>query len=281
MMRFLLVIVANTAFLLFGFSQTIGEDIVELKSGESYIGFIIEQKPGHHISVLQLPSNDTLQFEYSTILTLRKSIQTESTVAKDTVYVIDTIATVLPRSEADWIDPDASHNTEYNQRKLQYSLSFISGWGSWRSVGLGVNVHYQITPKFKAGLGFQSLENIGGIDNLTLYVPHSFPVLMDAIYEVASGKKGRAGLFFHVGLGYNFVRENQWFDPELELTTRITSGLYGMGAIGTRINWSANSGCMLALGYQMIGASRVVESGGDFIESYNQSGNFIRLTVFF
>ena len=251
-----------------GFSQTIGEDIVDLKSGESYIGTIIEQRPGQYLKLLQMPANDTLQFAYSEIEVLRKRIMPKEEPVRDTIVssIRDTIIVIK--------EPIPSNG--FNQRSVYIGLSQARGGGDWTTSGIGASILLTLPYRIQAGLSLQYYWSVN-----PSVISEILPVCMEGVYTVGSTKSERLSAQVRGAFGLNFVPNSLGFIEDYQTMANRRLGSYFSPAVGGRFNWSKNSGIRMELGYQRVTVNIVDSLDGIVLDRQVKSSIVFKSTIFF
>lgn len=264
MKRMKLVCLALVGFFSNLSAQTEGSDIVYLKSGEQFIGTIIEQKPGAHIRLLQLPSNDTLTIGLSDIDKMVKRVPEISSVSEP--IQTDEKIEVLPE------------NHPYNLRPFYFSLDGFAVGGDFACAGFGAMLFKTINSKLQIGLGANYFAM--NIDQEPWRGPRNFiPVTVEGRYAFQEMWNRKSAMVVGVNCGYNFILQGE---HELSgISAEFGNGFYFQPSLGWRINFTSNVGMVLEVSYQNLSSKSINATTEDFIKKNNWSNIMFGGSIFF
>lgn len=254
-------------------AQTEGEDLIELKNGTIHQGIVIEQKPGKHIRLLQLPSRDTLTFMVTEIEAMRKMVVIDTDEASN----IDTSGNeVAEKPEAEIPKKERG----FNQRRIHTEINYGGTGGDWSSQTLGAKMFYTYKHNIQLGLGV----SLFGESGLSLNNPLSqvVPLTLQGRYTIKEWWKQRNSLIFDLALGYHFVDGgySTSADGSPAPYARLKNGLYFSPSLGYRINPGRDTGFILSVGYQLINTAAKLDDG-TLINRHNYSSLLGTVTFFF
>lgn len=213
----------------FAQTQSAAMDVVYLKSGQSYQGIIIEQKPGESIRLLRSAESDTLLFTMDSIDRITKAIPAANASA---------VATTTPPTEM------PAQPRQFNTNSLSVALQVSTGGGDYSVLGFGAIVQkYFPDERAWSGVG---LHYLGDQNN---YGVNTMPIVLHNSYEIVSGAKGRLGTLGFLDLGCAINLSDNYFDELAQTTVKYGNGWYFNTGLRFRVNVLKNSGIWLDLGY--------------------------------
>lgn len=271
MNRFLVVIAVIFASANFAFSQTEGEDLVQLKNGTSVRGIIIEQRPGEFIRVLQIPSQDTVKIMLMEIETLLKIVPNvnESEIIHNLPYPQDTVNKPLV---------DNTVKDGFNQHLFQVRINMARLFLDYAGEGYGFSLHRKIGSTTYAGVGFSYFK---GRINLPYQDRKSLAFFGEFSHDIGLSTKGRLGFRGGLGLGYNIDFSESYFDLDANVNAKLSNGLFAHPHVGLRMNLTKNTGLLFDIGYQYIHANLQSLTTKEKIEGRNWSSTVFRISLFF
>jgi len=207
-------------------TNAVGTDVVHLKSGQTHLGIIIEQKPGESIRLWRTVEADTLTFAMDSIDRITKAAPATGTSA--TTPAVQTTA------------PSRGFNTN----PLSVALQVSTGGGDYSVVGFGAIIQKHFPEERAwAGIGLHLLgaQNGNGVNTM--------PIVYHSSYEITSGGKGRLGTLGFLDLGYSVNLGSNYFDEIAQVNVKYGNGFYFNTGLRFRVNVLRNAGIWLDLGY--------------------------------
>jgi hypothetical protein len=250
-----------------GFTQTEGDDIVTLKNGEELRGYIIEQKPGVYIRLLQSPLNDTLKIEFDQIEMLRTNVnqiktksESDSTETKDLKLELSEL--------------------RFNDRKHYVNFGVSRSGGEWNSVNMHLSALRTVSPNLQLGLGINVLGYDGHINHDLQWV---LPITLELRQVLRKMKNNRIANMLNLSAGYSVVIDGEYYagptSPENFVVFK--NGLFLNPSYGFRVNLSRNVGLIFEIGYQFNRYKTIYNESDEFLKIRSYHNMTIGAKLFF
>ena len=256
-------------------AQTIGKEVIELKSGEQIIGTVVEQKPGAYIKVLLMPSEDTVTIPLKDIDRMIKKVETEDNEPQDTISEI-----ITPEIEDETIEKP------FNGRPFYFGASYVTGGGDMPFLGFGVSVMRTFNDKLQLGLGIEGHTNnsrggyiFTGTTPKRNVMGSYLPIVGKVRYAYQHLWNGRFSFLAQLSAGYSVVLDGGHQDANRDAD--LKGGLYVEPSLGFRLNISKDFGTIFSIGYQNLRSQSYYSFTDQNIRSYNWSNITVRAALFF
>jgi hypothetical protein len=235
------------------------KDLVVLNDETTYLGRVVEQKPGEYIKLVLDNSQDTLKFEMNEIDRLVK-------------------VGGLPTKDRSVLSPDLVMH-HFNSRSFRLSLGGSTGGGDVAFGGLGLALHYRAHEKLLLGISSEYLGETGsGIS--APYAWQKLPIYLDVIYDLEQHFKGRTALYARAGMGYSFSLDNKFTDPVSNESRTVSNGFALKTGLGYRVNLFNDMGLHFDLDYLLI-LDNIRDQSDQNIKSNNWSNIILSASIFF
>ena len=243
-------------------SQSEGEDVITLKNGNVYQGVVVEQKPGKHIKLLQVPSLDTVLIELKSIDLLSKDIELNNEQPLDTIYesTLD-----IPKLKM------------FNVNDYHMGLNYTMGGGDFSQVGLGIRLMRTVGPSTQVGVEVNYVSNVGQNSSFE----NSIPVSLRLSQELREHITGRTSLLANLNMGYNTMLNGGFTHSNTNEPAYYTSGMYLKPSLGYRLNLAQEAGIELSAGYQLITSKAFSKETDDLLINQSWSNMVFTGTFFF
>ncbi|MBK7809720.1 MAG: hypothetical protein IPI50_00535 [Saprospiraceae bacterium] len=149
--------------------------------------------------------------------------------------------------------------SQYGQRKNHVLVHYASGGGDYSHAGFGLALGRNILRDLSLGLGIQYL----GQNNTFLTKPSrtTFPLSVDLKYHFIRSQSNRYSVLIGMSAGYNFVRQNPYFEPISNVPVSEKNGLYLNPSVGFKWYAYRNLGILFDIGYHYNNSSlRITET---------------------
>lgn len=237
--------------------QVAAQDQVFLKTGASYSGIIVEQKPGESIRLWRTAEADTLMFDMETIDRITKIVPLASTATTTPAATITPLKT-------------------FNSSPWKVALQAGTGGGDYPVATLGASV-YRYFPRQRAWLGLGA-QYIGDQSSRGT---SSLPVFVHGTYELATPWKGRLATGVFAELGYSFNMDERYFDDATQATLRYGNGLHSYAGLRFRVNILRNAGIWADLGYLRHSSRLSFDDTGEKARVQSWNVFLLRGSIFF
>lgn len=243
-------------------SQTEGEDIITLKDGTVFKGVVIEQKPGKHIKLIQVPSLDTVLIELKNIdlLSKNKNFNTES--PEDTVYES---SLDIPKLKM------------FNVNDFHMGLNYMMGGGDFSEIGFGIRLMRNISSSTQAGLSMNYISNVGQNSRFQ----NSIPFSLRLSHELREHVTGRTSLLANMNFGYNHMLSNSFTHSNTNEPAYYSSGVFLKPSLGYRLNFAQEAGIEFSAGYQLITSKAYSKETDNLLVKQSWSNVVFTGTLFF
>ncbi len=169
-------------------------DVVHLKTGQIYQGFIVEQKPGESILLWQLPEDDTLSFRMEDIDRLTR-------------FILPIERPVLLEQAPPDPAPDM---LPFYQKRNYVFVQGCAGGGDYPFAGAGLRFSHRLEryEQLRVGIGVHFIDNKkNGTEFSNSEFVRIVPLMLDLRHQLTATRNGRfsTSVFFDGGYAFNFT----------------------------------------------------------------------------